>query len=1005
MKNRMAAEPSESQWPPSATIRTLWKLLWHIDVKKDHKGNYDEEIVNSILPNPIMEVDLPDYISDAGNIVEKGIYAQGSQSKIPTSTGKDWLMNYIIRRDDGEHFYPNIFDDGIADGKKGGELNIQNITSYPLGKRYQVHVVPVPNNKHPMQAEIIQEIQEFFQTQGDQPPMYVYLDTGSDLPEFLPKLEVVFDAYTRASESDAAGKPNFGSVKVGAMKPKILYEFSQTKGGKDGITYDAYNEVNPHALSQFYCKYPVTLESTGKSQTQPYHIDVKMTYIKGNKKFDILEGANTASGGSMQKVRGMIAHYVKQPPLTNNKKEMMFISKHHGDIGQVLDKDRQILLKSWTDYDKKGSARINTAGGRHCFTSIDQNPITKNFTTDADYTMFFKLEGANSKIALIRPLTVNPEAEFEYIKNQIVSHCNEIAARIKEYNDALPEFRERLPKLLARLGDLFTLPPPEKRDNPSNIYTYVVRKGAQITSTLNCIYNGSPDDIQPILLPSGTQADPTSIQFTGNLLADKKELYTIESLFIITERMMLCPIHHVKFNPFDGNTIKPSEVETDLLFTLAYRNKTKIDVGAIWKTIHIDVDPNERRILRVCRVADKHTTNWCLDLVKQCHTLMNNWNRDLAKIYLVALNNAVNRAFTTTNIRHIPRTWDDARDVIGLSNIPARNSIDVRFIPPNAPLAGGRETLVYNNTLKDSLISNTHLSMKAYPKFNQPLTLYNKTLKNLRKPNNRLSMKASPKLNSNAEYKLNLIEEQLKQIDAVIAFYTDMLDLTDKQEIQDLYSRFFNTLYDKDTLSGGGQPVPMDMNPVQELDIMINHDTGEEINIFMTVPLIRYYESSVEQLNILLERLKTLRSDNTRRERISKISADLERVRQNINLYYSRELEIEREDANRPDSVEATAETNHGDLSGAADSTDAVLRVLEEAQLSDSNIEKREEIAEIMEVNENEQFPPQNTTNANTRKTLKRPRNNNNNNQPRSKRNIISGRKSRYANNKTYRKK
>ena len=60
---------------------------------------------------------------------------------------------------------------------------------------------------------------------------------------------------------------------------------------------------------------------------------------------------------------------------------------------------------------------------------------------------------------------------------------------------------------------------------------------------------------------------------------------------------------------------------------------------------------------------------------------------------------------------------------------------------------------------------------------------------------------------------------------------------------------------------------------------------------------------------------------------------------------------------------------------------------------------------EIMEVNENEQFPPQNTTNANTRKTLKRPRNNNNNNQPRSKRNIISGRKSRYANNKTYRKK
>ena len=997
----MAAEPSESQWPPSATIRTLWKLLWHIDVKKDHKENYDEEIVNSILPNPIMEVDLPDYISDAGNIVEKGIYAQGSQSKIPTSTGKDWLMNYIIRRDDGERFYPNIFDDGIAEGKTGGELNICQVTSYPLGKRYQVHVVPVPRNEHTSQAEIIQEIQDFFQTQGDQPPMYVYFDTGADLPEFLPKLEVVFDAYTRASESDAAGKPNFGSVKVDAMKPKILYEFSQTKGGKDGITYDAYNEVNPHALSQFYCKYPVTLESTGKSETQPYHIDVTMTYIKDDKKFDIVEGANTASGGRNQKVRGKVAHNSKPPPpLTDHQKEMTFISKHHGDIGQILDKDRQILLKGWTDYDKIGSKPINTAGGRHCFASIDQNPITKNFTTGADYTMFFKLEGANSKIALIRPLTVNPEAEFEYIKNQIVSHCNEIAARIKEYNDALPEFRERLPKLLASLGDLFTLPPPQPRDNPSNIYTYVVRKGAQITSTLNCIYNGSPDDIQPILLPSGTQADPTSIQFTGNLLADKKELYKIESLFIIAERRMLCPIHHVKFNPFDGNTIKPSEVETDLLFTLAFGgNQGKIEVNRIWKTINLYVDPKGRTMRDiVCRLGSKHKTFWCLDLVKQCHTLMNNWNSNLAKIYLVALNNAVKIAFTTTNIRHIPQTWIDARDVAGLPNIPARNSIDVRFIPPNALLAGGRETLVYNNTLKDSLISNTHLSMKAHPKFNQPLTRYNKTLKNLRKPNNRLSMKASPvnKLNSNAEYQLNLIEEELKQIDAVIVFYTDMLDLTDKQEIRDLYSRFFNTLYDKDTLSGGGQPVPMDMNPVQELDIMINHDTGEKINIFMTVPLIRYYESSVEQLNILLERLKTLRSDNRRRERIFVISAQLERVRQNINLYYSRELEIEREDANRPDSVEAPVETNHGDLLGDAESTEALLRVLREARLSDSNLEKMEEMRRISRTHHVNEI----TTHVNNRKT----RNNNNNNQPRSKKPRISGRKSRYSNN-TYRKK
>jgi hypothetical protein len=957
----MAAEPSESQWPPSATIRTLWKLLWHIDVKKDHEGDYDETTVNSILPNPNMEVDLPDYRSDAGNIVAKGISAQGSLSKIPTSTGKDWLMNYIIRRDDGERFYPNIFNNGIAEGKTGGELNIRQVTSYPLGKQYEVHIVPVPSNKHPRQAEIIQEIQDFFQTQGDQPPMYVYYDTGSHLEEFLPKLEVVVDAYTRASENDPAGKPNFGSVQA-TMQQKILYELPQTKG----LTYDAYNEVNPHPLSQFYCKYPVTLISQGKSKTQDYHIDVKMTYIKDDQKFDIVEGANTAGGVRKQKGRGKKAQNVA-PPVKSNEKEMTFISKHHGDIGQILDKDRQILLKRWTDYDKKGSVAINTLGGRHCFASIDQNPITKNFTTDADYTMFFKLEGNDSKIALIRPLKKDPEADFKYVKGQVVSHCNEIAARIKAYNDALPEFRTRFPKLLARLGDLFTLPPPQKRDNPSNIYADVVRKGVQITSTLNCIYNGPPEDIQPILLPSGTQADPTSIQFTGNLLADKKELYKIESLFISAERMMLCPIHHVKFNPFDGETIKPSEVETDLLFTLAFGNQTKINVDRIWKTINLNLDPKGRTFRDiVCRVGSKHKTFWCLDLVLQCHTLMNTWNSNLAKIYLVALNNAVERAFDATQIEHLRKTWIDARNVAGLPNIPARNSINVMFIPPNAPLAGGRQLIVNRQS---ELFSKT-------------LPQYNKTLKNLRKPNNRLSMKASPKLNSTAEYQLNLIEEELEQIDAVIAFYTDMLDLTDKQEIQDLYSRFFNTLYDKDTLSGGGQPVPMDMNPVQELDIMINHDTGEKINIFMTVPPIPYYESSVEQLNILLERLKTLRNDPQRFERIAKISADLERVRQNINLYYNRELEIEKEDANRPDSVEAP-----------------------EVVVKD----------EIMEVNDNtviqniiEQFPPQNITNANTRKTLKRSRNNNNNNnsnQSQYKRASPSNRKSRYANNKTYRKK
>ena len=38
--------------------KDIWKLLWHSDVKKDHKSNYDPDVVDSLLPDTFIRTDL-----------------------------------------------------------------------------------------------------------------------------------------------------------------------------------------------------------------------------------------------------------------------------------------------------------------------------------------------------------------------------------------------------------------------------------------------------------------------------------------------------------------------------------------------------------------------------------------------------------------------------------------------------------------------------------------------------------------------------------------------------------------------------------------------------------------------------------------------------------------------------------------------------------------------------------------------------------------------------------
>ena len=427
------------------------------------------------------------------------------------------------------------------------------------------------------------------------------------------------------------------------------------------------------------------------------------------------------------------------------------------------------------------------------------------------------------------------------------------------------------------------------------------------------------------------------------------------------KKLLTIPTEFTKLDPIpivNGIPTLAAMASEKLVILYLDRNYTpkKKDIDNIWTTIDLTQDPLKRGIAMslFCRVGSKFSNYWGTDIIQNVYRRIETYSIDIANDFIFYLRQVVIRDPSKRSI------FDKGLNLIYVY-------VPLRLSALCAPVTVGGRKKYKNKTYKKQKGGNN-------------LNLVSKTYKNTTLRNIRNSETVEDSM-------IKVIESELNDIDAVIDLYLEINKLTYEtatlEVMTQLHKNFFTRIFSDDVTNasleqeentndptinisedepgfpqiGGAGGTAMDVQLV-EPDFFSN---GE--NFFMAIPILNTYE---EELNILtdnLDRFLSLKETTNRKIIITTMKERIAFIRDKLEL-----LLKEPDDYSQLPLPEAVED-------------------------------------EIMEVNENEQFPPQNTTNANTRKTLKRPRNNNNNNQPRSKRNIISGRKSRYANNKTYRKK
>ena len=930
MKNRMATVAADSIVTPE--IEDFWKILWHIDVYKDQEScGYYEKILDSLLPDTIIRTTA---FADLG--FPQGQTVSANFSK--TDHDKDLLMNKIVKElgEGAPKFFPTVFQDTrYSEGVR--------VQCTLTGKMYDAKVFDI--NPDP-DTEYINSIKNFLQIPKDN-IMFTYIDTANKADKLINRIDNLFDLYTRASEMDPAMKPTLGQ-KSNPFRRKIFYE----RPDPGYLTYPAYNPATPtmnHGLSQFYCKHTVILKqlNSTEGQREKGKLNVSMTYIK-NKPGAKSQSIDIGKGDNMARAICKIKEILNITP-SPDEIERISLSKHHGDIAQVLDQHRIISIESFVP----GSTPPvkNTQNSLFCFVSIDQNAISKYLSCNGQYLFYYYND--TQKLCILRPAVIDPAAEIEYYRKEGLAFCEKVIQDINGHNLEIENLIYRKNNFIP-LCCRELLAVSQGGVNMTETYKNILKKGIQIAGLFQYIPSQMPTlvDTAPVV---AVQKILRQESLTLPIIMEQKRVVQA------VKKLLTIPTEFTKLDPIpivNGIPTLAAMASEKLVILYLDRNYTpkKKDIDNIWTTIDLTQDPLKRMGLPMslfCRVGSKFSMYWGTDIIQKVYRIIETYSIDIANDFIFYLRQVVIRDLQKLSI------FDKGLDLIGVK-------VPLGLSALCAPV-GGRKKYKNKTYKKQKGGNNLNLLSKTYK---------NTTLRNIR--------------NTSEEFEdsmIEAIESELNDIDAVIDLYLEINKLTHEtatlEVMTQLHKNFFTRIFSDEVTNasleqeentndptinileddpvipqmGGASGTAMDVQLV-EPDFFSN---GE--NFFIGISTLNTYEEELNVLTDILDRFLSLKKTNIRQSKIENLK---ERI---------------------------------------AFITDKLELLLKEPD-EDSQLPLPEAVEdEIMEVNENEQFPPQNTTNVNTRKTLKRPRNNNNNNQPRSKRNIISGRKSRYANNKTYRKK
>lgn len=572
------AELNEGQWNE---LTDVWCRLIHIDVHKDHDTNYNSDIVNKFLP----------YNKYKSNFFD----ASGSE------ISKDGMDK-----------------DGIFNAVVDTQISTINDTEYNGQSSIKIHVT---GYEYDYKAFKIAEGQEEANTLASTIQTFIgphtfsaFIDTSNKTEKLIGSLPAdtlnILYAYTSAVENDAAGKMNKRSVRgrefalpnYNQFLEKFYLEKEPEQFMKSTVTYPPFgNLTRMNGLSHVMCKYPIILELHSGTNYEDGKLNVILTYIKGEHTVSIQEGENIATKrrNSIQTLSGQ--------RMSPQKLEKIFISKYHGDIGQVLEMYRNIEL---VNTDSSGNVkRTETTGDRKsCFVSIDLNAILKGFTEGIDL-VFYYINASNKLIVFKNNNLNSPEIILANMKKQAESLYDSVSQEIEEYNYKIGEINATREKFYKKIDTLLKEKP--EGENSIDKYKNAIALGIRIATLITFL---PKDNIQVIEKPEGISSDNLKREITK--LTDKR-------------KEMVIPSEYMKLKVMNGEELAKTHIENELIFTVRGHTSGKFLSTIQFRNLPGLPDSNSSRNIESSdkRIASKLQTYLGIDVIKYVYNILHIYNK------------------------------------------------------------------------------------------------------------------------------------------------------------------------------------------------------------------------------------------------------------------------------------------------------------------------------------------------------------------------------------------
>lgn len=661
-------------------LLTFWQKFIHTDVEKDQGSiGYNKKVVNGFLPYDKYYSDLT--LSDE-------IKKNNEAIQTPSISYPE-LFNFIFKTP------PAPIPATVL-----SELNKKSFEIISPGVMKKKAILPSAGVELAVNPELGQPnlayvCKEFLvnETAGgtiDIPALRTFIGPGVKIAIIVDtslKTNLLVDnygdeliyIYTRALQNDAAKKMTLDKFPVGTTGRARFFWEDPNNNPRD-IVYPAVglNEVPPNSLGDFFCKYPIILSLADVYDNGT--LNVTMTYLKAGNPVTITSDYNKASALKklMLKSENIVA--------TDDLLEAISLSKHHGDIGQVLEIHRSINLKNVNDQTRNSDNYLKV------FVSYDVNAISKALLENYPYVFYYnKLEHSQRLYVFKNKQLVDPVAlakiQYENALTAMKEHAAKVLAKLQAYQTAIDAKRSLLAEAdndkttfyriaTKTLSTVFynkiihqsALPAGQThKDILIKKYTNYIKSVVQIGRLTLNLSKKMNTDLKSILdtiaanivkLQHYTDgedstgqsltvaADATIAIQSASLKNINADIKKIDNILQKSDYFLQLPIFSTvtHANPAGADvllySLAPVRIEDDIIITLkADKNIEKKEIDDIWKTI--DLSPylgggnfSERQ--KAVRVASHLNMSFGLGLLQNGLMNIYNYNKGL---YMLALNN------------------------------------------------------------------------------------------------------------------------------------------------------------------------------------------------------------------------------------------------------------------------------------------------------------------------------------------------------------------------------